>query len=196
MPRLYIIPTEAPNAFATGRNPKHAAVAATQGILKVLSKQELRGVLAHELAHVKNRDILITTIAATIAGVIGYLASMAQWAAIFGGFGGNRDDNNSLLGLLMLAILTPIIATIIQLAISRSREFLADARGASFIKDGHSLAEALEKLERSHKRIGFGSETTSSLFIVNPFKGQALWQLFSTHPPTHERIKRLRAMKF
>ncbi|MBI4441141.1 zinc metalloprotease HtpX [Candidatus Woesearchaeota archaeon] len=198
MPRVYIIPTGTPNAFATGRNPHHAAVAATEGILRILDKDELRGVLAHELSHVKNRDILIATIAATIAGVISSIASMAQWAVIFG-VGGRDEDNNglaNLVGLLFLAILTPIIATIIQLAISRSREYLADESGARLTKNPEALARALEKIERSvmHNPMPFGTEATSSLFIMNPFTTKGLFALFSTHPMTEERTKRLRAM--
>lgn len=198
-PRVYIILTQTPNAFATGRNPKHAVVAATEGILKLLDDRELRGVLAHEIGHVKNRDILITTIAATIAGVISYLASMAQWAAIFGGFGGRDDrDGGGMIQLLVLAIITPLIAMLLQLAISRSREYLADKSGAEYIGNGHALADALEKLERGNKvhPMHHGTPATSSLFIVNPFSGGALLALLSTHPPMDERIKRLRAMKF
>lgn len=195
MPRVYIIPADTPNAFATGRNPKHAAVAATEGILKILDKDELRGVLAHEISHVRNRDILVATIAATIAGVISYLASMAQWGLFFGG----RDDergNGNVLGLLFLAIVTPLIATIIQLAISRSREYLADESGAHLIKNPDALARALEKIERNvmHNPMPFGSQATASLFITNPFTLRGMTSLFSTHPPTEERAKRLRGM--
>jgi len=195
MPKLYIIPSEQANAFATGRNPKHAIVACTHGIMKLLSKDELKGVLAHEISHVKNRDILIATVAATIAGVISWLASMARWGAIFGGFGG-RDDNNNIISLLVLSIVTPIIALIIQLAISRSREFLADETGAKTIHNPYALASALEKIEASvhHHPLKFGSPATSSLFIANPFKGKGLMNLLSTHPPTEERVKRLRSM--
>ncbi len=198
-PKVYIIPTEAANAFATGRSPKHAAVACTEGIMKLLTDKELKGVIAHEISHVKNRDILVTTIAATIAGVISYLAHMAQFAAIFGG--GRRDDNRgggNAITLLALAIITPIIAVILQLAISRSREFLADHSGALTIKDGEPLASALAKLDKAALRhkMGMGNEATASLFIVNPLKGQALMSLFSTHPSLDERVRRLRAMKF
>ncbi len=198
-PKVYIIPTEAANAFATGRSPKHAAVACTEGITKLLTDKELKGVIAHEISHVKNRDILVTTIAATIAGVISYLAHMAQFAAIFGG--GRRDDNKgggNAIALLAIAIITPIIALILQLAISRSREFLADHSGATTIKDGGPLASALAKLDKAalHHKMGMGNEATASLFIVNPLKGQALMSLFSTHPPLEARIKRLKEMKF
>lgn len=196
MPKLYIIPTNTPNAFATGRNPLNAVVACTEGILKLLTNDELRGVLAHELSHVKNRDMLVTTIAATIAGVISYAASMARWSAFLGG-GNNREGNNNLLGLLMIGIITPILALIIQLAISRSREYLADESGAKIIHDGEPLATALEKIEKSvamHPML-FGNTATSSLFIVNPFRASAFFQLLSTHPPTKERTKRLRSMK-
>ncbi len=194
MPKLFIVPTQTPNAFATGRNPKHSAVACTEGILELLTEKELKGVLAHEMSHIKNRDTLIMTIAATIAGVISYVASMARFGAMFG----NRDDrNNNLIGLLVIAILAPLIALIIQLAISRSREYLADETGAKTIKDSGSLASALEKLERGVKYnpLKFGTEATSSLFIVNPFKASALLALFSTHPPLKERVKRLKEMK-
>lgn len=195
MPKVYIIPANNLNAFATGRSPKNAAVAATEGIIRNLTKEELKGVMAHELSHVKNRDTLIATIAATIAGVISYLAYMTRFAAMFG----NRDNENSgnIFALLGLAILTPIIATIIQLAISRSREYIADESGARMIKNPEALARALEKLELHNKAhpMMFGSPATSSLFIVNPFRGQALLNLFSTHPQVQERVKRLRALK-
>jgi len=196
MPRVYIIPADTPNAFATGRNPKHAAVAATEGILKILDKEELRGVLAHEISHVRNRDILVATIAATIAGVINYLASMAQWGLFFGGRDNERGSGN-ILGVLFLAIVTPLIATIIQLAISRSREYLADESGAHLIKDPDALARALEKIERNvmHNPMPFGNQATASLFITNPFTLHGMVSLFSTHPPTEERAKRLRRMK-
>ncbi|MBI2548330.1 zinc metalloprotease HtpX [Candidatus Woesearchaeota archaeon] len=195
MPKIYIIPSSTPNAFATGRNPKHAAVACTEGILKLLTKEELKGVIAHEVAHIKNRDILIQTIAATIAGVISYVAMMARWSAIFGF--GDRDRDSNLLELLVLAILTPIIATLIQLAISRSREYIADETGARTIRNPKSLASALAKLEKGiqHDPMHFGSPATSSLFIANPFNAKGFTNLLSTHPPMEERIKRLEAMK-
>ncbi|MBU2561281.1 MAG: zinc metalloprotease HtpX [Nanoarchaeota archaeon] len=198
MPKVYIIPSDSPNAFATGRNPKNAVVACTEGIMRLLSKDELKGVIAHEVAHIKNRDILIQTIAATIAGVISYVAMMARWAAIFGGFGGDRNNNGGgILGWLALAILAPIIALIIQLAISRSREYLADETGAKTIHNPLALASALEKLEHGiHKNpLRFGNPTTSSLFIANPFSAKGLTSLFSTHPPMDERIRRLRKMQ-
>lgn len=198
MPKLYIIPTQTPNAFATGRNPNHAAIACTEGILQLLGKDELRGVLAHEVSHIKNRDILVQTVTATIAGVISYIASMAQWAAIFGGFGGrDNEQGNNLISLLVLAILTPLIATIIQLAISRSREYLADETGAKTIKNPHALASALAKLEQGVKQnpLRFGNPTTASLFIANPFSARGMVGLFSTHPPMEKRIARLKGMK-
>ncbi|MBI2659199.1 zinc metalloprotease HtpX [Candidatus Woesearchaeota archaeon] len=196
MPKVYVIPTNSPNAFATGRNPSHAAVAATEGIMKILDEDELKGVIAHEFAHIKNRDILISTVAGTIAGIISYIANMFMWSAMFGG----RDDDRggNAIGLLLLAIITPIIASIIQLAISRSREYIADETGAKFVKNGNSLADALEKIE---KNVGinpmrFGNQSTAHLFISNPFRGQAFIKLFLSHPPTQERTRRLRGMKF
>lgn len=197
MPKLYIVESANPNAFATGRSPKHAAVACTTGILNLLSKSELRAVLAHEMSHVKNRDMLVTTVAATIAAVISYVATMAQWAAIFGGFGGRDNDNNNIATLLVLAILTPIIAAILQLAISRSREYLADETGARTIKDPHSLASALQKLETgiAHNPMRNANSTTSSLFFANPFRMGGFTSLFSTHPPIKERVKRLHELK-
>jgi len=194
-PKIYLLPIETPNAFATGRSPEKAAVACTQGILRILNKEELEGVIAHELAHIKNRDTLIATIAATIAGVISYLAFMARFAAIFGG---GRDRNGSTFELLFLAILTPIIAVIIQLAISRSREYLADERGAGFLQNAKGLASALQKLHLSarHNPFQFGNKATASLFIVNPFSARGLAGLFSTHPPMEERVKRLQRLTF
>jgi heat shock protein HtpX len=195
-PKLYIVPTQTPNAFATGPSPKKAVVACTEGIMSLLDHNELKGVLAHELSHVKNRDMLVTTVAATLAAVISYLAMMARWAAIFGG-GRDRDNGGSILGLLALAILAPIIALILQLAISRSREYLADETGAKTIKDSRALASALNKLEHGCRAKPLkGNSTTSSLFIVNPFRGGGLVSLFSTHPPTKERVSRLMKMKF
>lgn len=193
-PKVYIIPTQTPNAFATGRDPKHAAIAVTEGILQLLSEKELEGVIAHEIAHIKNRDILIATIAATIAGAISFIAMLARWSAIFGG--GRRGSRG--LELLFLAILAPIIALIIRLAISRSREFLADETGAKTIRESKSLASALRKLELANKvhPLRFGSETTAHMFIVNPFRASLLLKLFSTHPPVDERIKRLNKLKF
>ena len=194
-PALYIVPTETPNAFATGPSPKKAVVACTEGILKLLTDNELKGVLAHELSHVKNRDMLVTTIAATMAAVISYLASFARYAMIFGNHR-DRDNSGNLIASLLLVILAPIIALLLQLAISRSREYLADETGAKTIKDPKGLATALSKLEHGCKaRPMRGNPTTSSLFIVNPFTAQGLVSLFSTHPPTSERIKRLEEMK-
>lgn len=196
-PKIYIVPSENPNAFATGRNPKHAAVAVTKGLLNLLTEKELKGVISHEIAHIKNRDILISTVAATIAGTISFLAYMARWAAIFGGIRGD-GRGRSIIELLVLAILTPIIATIIRLALSRSREYLADETGAKIIKDSESLASALARLEEAskHKPMFFGNETTSHMFIVNPFRKSFLTAIFSTHPPVKERIKKLKEMKF
>ncbi|MBI4149386.1 zinc metalloprotease HtpX [Candidatus Woesearchaeota archaeon] len=197
-PKLYIIPASHANAFATGRNPQHAVVAVTEGILKILDKDELKGVLAHELSHVRNRDILIATIAATIAGVISYIAMLARWSALFG-FGG-RDRDNNIIELLVLAILTPLIAILIQLAISRSREYLADESGARLMQTGKPLASALQKLEKStaHNPLPFmgATESTAHLFITNPFRGGAWVHLFLTHPPTKKRVERLEGMRF
>lgn len=195
MPKVYLVPTDSPNAFATGRNPEHAAVACTEGILKLLNKEELKGVIAHELSHIKNRDTLIQVVAATIAGVIAYLAMFARFAAIFGG---SRNRNGRGFEVLALAILTPIIAIIIQLAISRSREYLADATAAKALKNSDGLASALAKLEQGikHHPLRFGSPSTSNIFIANPFSARGLSSLFSTHPPMHNRIKKLRSMEF
>jgi len=197
MPRIYIIPTETPNAFATGRNPEHAAVAATQGILRILNEEELEGVLSHELAHVRNRDTLISTVAATLAGVIVMLARMAMWMPFFGGGGRDEEDRGGgMLGFLFLAILAPIAATLIQLAISRSREFQADESGAQLSHKPYALASALQKLEVAATRLPMDANpATSHLFIVNPLRGDALFRLFSTHPPIEERIARLRALR-
>jgi heat shock protein HtpX len=199
MPKVYLIPSKTPNAFATGRSPSNAAVAATEGILDLLNETELKAVIAHEMGHVKNRDILITTIAATIAGVISYVASMMRYAALFGGFGG-RDDRRGpgLFELLALTIVTPLIATLLQLAISRSREFLADETGARITRNPNALADALLKIEAGVKAhpMTLGNEATSSLFIANPFRGNMLLNLFSTHPPIKERVDKLRKMKF
>ena len=189
-PKIYIIPSQTPNAFATGRNPKHSAVAVTQGILNQLTKRELKGVLAHEIAHIKNRDILISTIASVLAGTIAYVASMARFAAIFGG----RDDGVSIIEVIVISILAPLIALILQLSISRSREFLADHTGAKLTKDPNSLADALISISNSPSKMNFGTEATSSMFILNPFKKRGISKLFSTHPPTEERVKKLRNM--
>ena len=200
MPKVYIIPGAFSNAFATGRSIKHAAVACTQGILGLLNDSELRGVIAHEISHIKNKDILVQSIAATIAGIISYIAAIARWGAIFGGFGGRDRDGPNILEFLVLAILTPILATLIQLAISRSREYLADESGARLMHSGLGLASALEKLDADIKRKPLMSnsttETTSHLFIASPF-GREGWlvNLFMTHPPMAKRIKRLRSMQ-
>lgn len=195
MPRVYIIPDDSPNAFATGRNPQHAAVAATQGILRLLTPVELKGVLAHEIGHVLNRDILISTIAATLAGAIMILANMARWAAIFGG-GQDDDEGPGILGMIVMSIIAPIAAMLIQMAISRSREYLADETGAHLAHNPESLARALEKLERGTQVAPMDANpATAHMFIVNPLTGQRLMNLFSTHPPIEERIARLRAMR-
>ncbi len=197
-PRVYIIPQETPNAFATGRNPKHAAVAVTAGILRLLSTEELMGVLSHELAHIKNRDILISSIAAVLAGAISYLANMAQWGLLFGGFGGSDDDDNPLgiVGVILMMILAPIAAMLIQMAISRSREFLADATGAKILGDPVPLASALKRLEEWNHRLPMQvNPATAQMYIVNPLAGGSFANLFSTHPPIEERINRLLAMK-
>ena len=197
-PKVYVIDSPVANAFATGRNPKHAAIAVTKGIMDLLTADELKGVLSHEAAHIKNRDILISTVAGTIAGVISYVAAVARWSAIFG-FGGKDRDNN-LLELLALAIITPLIATLIQLAISRSREYIADTTGSRFLHSGLGLASALEKLQSHSKRFFFPltgtTQATAHLFITNPLKGAGLMHLLSTHPSTHERIRRLRSQTF
>jgi heat shock protein HtpX len=199
MPKVYIIPSEGPNAFATGRNPENAAVAATEGILRILSPEELEGVMAHELAHVQNRDTLISTIAATFAGAISLLGSMLQWAAIFGaGRGEDEEGGGGLIGGLALAIIAPMAAMLIQMAISRSREYHADASGARISGKPLALAGALRKLQLASTRMPMQEATpsTSHLFIVNPLTGASMLKLFSTHPPMEERIARLEAMAF
>ncbi|MCX6833014.1 MAG: zinc metalloprotease HtpX [candidate division Zixibacteria bacterium] len=197
MPKVYLIPTDTPNAFATGRNPEHAAVAVTRGIMNILTENELRGVLGHELAHVKHRDILIGTIAAVFAGAISILAHMAQWAAIFGGGRSDNERGGGGLGLLAMAIVAPIAALLIQMAISRSREYLADEDGARFHGNPRDLSSALAKLQRGAERIPMqATPATAHMFIVNPLTGRGLMSLFSTHPPMEERIKRLEAMRF
>jgi heat shock protein HtpX len=199
MPKVYIIPSEGPNAFATGRNPQNAAVAATEGILRILSPEELEGVMAHELAHVQNRDTLISTIAATFAGAISMLGSMLQWAAIFGtGRGEEEEGGGSLMGSLAMAIIAPMAAMLIQMAISRSREYHADASGARICGNPLALAGALRKLQQAATMMPMQEATpsTSHLFIVNPLAGASLLKLFSTHPPMEERIARLEAMTF
>ena len=198
MPKVYIIPSDASNAFATGRNPKHAAVAATEGILRLLTREELEGVMAHELGHVRNRDILIGTIAATIAGAISMLANMAQWAMIFGG--GRRDDDEGrggMIGAIAMIILAPIAAALIQMAISRSREYEADATGARICGNPLWLANALRKLHAGSQRVPLDANpATAHMFIVNPLRGGGLVKLFSTHPPIEDRIARLESMLY
>jgi heat shock protein HtpX len=196
-PRVYVIDNDSPNAFATGRNPSHAAVAVTTGAMKLLDYDELKGVLAHELSHVGNRDILIGSVAATLAGVIMMLANMARWAAIFGG--GGRDSEGrggNALGLIAMSILAPIAAMLIQMAISRSREYEADRSGANLAGNPMGLARALEKLQKASQRVPMqeAGAATAHMFIVNPLSGRSLLNLFSTHPPIEERIKRLRSM--
>jgi len=196
MPRVYLIPSETPNAFATGRNPQHAAVAVTEGSMRILDEEELEGVLAHELSHVKNRDVLIATIAATLAGAITYLAHMAQWAMIFGGRRDDEEEGGGVLGGILMVILAPIAAMLIQMAVSRAREFQADATGARLAGKPWGLAKALEKLEMASKAVPMdASPATAHLFIVNPLSGRSLLRLFSTHPPIEERIARLRSMR-
>ncbi len=193
MPKVYIVDTPMPNAFATGRNPSHAAVAATTGIMRILDRDELEAVMAHELSHVRNRDTLISSVAATIAGVITFVANMAQWSLIFGG---NDDDGGNIVGVIAMAILAPIAAMIIQMAISRSREFGADAGGAELTGHPMALASALSKLEGASGRVQADvNPSTAHMFIVNPLKGKKLASLFSTHPSTEERIARLSAMQ-
>src|SRR6058998_1185534 len=198
MPRVYLIASDSPNAFATGRSPEHAAVAVTEGILRLLTPDELRGVLAHELSHVKNRDTLISAIAATLAGVIMMIARMAQWAAIFGGMRRDeREEGGGALGFLVMVIVAPIAAMLIQLAISRAREYEADATGARLSHAPGSLAGALEKIAVASGRIPLpAGPATAHLWIVNPLRGNWLANLFSTHPPIEERIRRLRSMAY
>ncbi len=199
-PEVYMIPVEVPNAFATGRNPEHGVVAVTAGLRRLLNREELKGVIAHEMAHIKNRDILISSIAATIVGAISYLAQMAQWTLFFGGMGGRDDEENSLnplalVGLIVGIIVIPIAATLIQLAISRSREFLADESGARYIRNPLALASALEKLEAWNRAYPLNPNPAhAQLYIVNPLSGKSLFKLFSTHPPIEERVARLRAL--
>lgn len=199
MPRVYIIPTDTPNAFATGRNPEHAAVAATEGILRILTPEELEGVIGHELGHVRNRDILISTVAATLAGAIMMLARIAQFSAFFGGGRTSEDDEGGaggILGLIVLAVLAPLAAMLVQMAISRSREYQADAAGARISRKPRALADALEKLERAAQAVPMDAHpSTAHLFIVNPLTGGSLLRLFSTHPPVEERVARLRTMR-
>ncbi len=202
MPKLYVIPSHTPNAFATGRNPANAAVAVTAGITRLLTPRQLEGVIAHELAHVKNRDILIATIAAAVAGLIASLGHIIQWGAIFGGVGRSSDDDRgggNVFAALAWAILAPIVAMIIQLAVSRSREYGADAAGAELVGDPEPLAEALLALEKGNEAIPYehGGPATAHLFIVNPFAGgaQRMMKLFSTHPSTEDRVRKLRELR-
>jgi len=197
MPRVYLIQADTPNAFATGRDPQHAAVAVTEGIMRILDDDELEGVLAHELSHVKNRDVLIATIAATLAGAITYLAHMAQWAAMFGGRSGDDEEGGSNpFALILMAVLAPIAAMLVQLAVSRAREFQADATGAKIAGRPAGLARALEKLHVANQAVPMAANpSTAHLFIVNPLSGSVLMRLFSTHPPIEERIARLRRMR-
>ncbi|HEX5608241.1 MAG TPA: zinc metalloprotease HtpX [Candidatus Binatia bacterium] len=200
MPRVYIIPEETPNAFATGRNPEHAAVAVTHGIRRILDRRELTAVLGHELSHVKHRDILVSSIAATLAGAISYLAHMAQWAAIFGGGGRDREEGGgNIFGLLFMMIVAPLAAMLIQMAVSRSREYMADEGGAKVTSDPLALASALRKLQMGAQNIPMQvsdatATSTAHMFIVNPLSGGGIANLFSTHPPMEERIARLEAM--
>jgi heat shock protein HtpX len=195
MPKVYIIPDSSPNAFATGRNPEHAAVAATDGILQILTDTELEGVIAHELAHVKHRDILISSVAATIAAAIMMAARTAQFAAMFGGYGGRgdgRDRGNNPIALLAMIILAPLAAALIQMAISRSREFSADAGGAQIAGNPYGLADALRKIDAVAKRVPMDANpATAHMFIIKPFSGAGLTSLFSSHPPTEARIRAL-----
>jgi len=195
MPKVYIIPEEAPNAFATGRNPRHAAVAVTQGLLGMLNREEVKGVLAHELGHVRNRDTLIMTVAATIGGALSMLANMAMWGAIFGSSSDDEEEGGGI-GALLGIIFAPIAAALIQMAISRSREFLADERGARLSGNPMALASALRKIEAWSQRAPMhtGTPATAHLFIINPFSAGGLSRLFSTHPPTAARVERLEAM--
>jgi heat shock protein HtpX len=198
MPRLYVIPSDTPNAFATGRNPEHAAVAVTSGIVNILSREELEGVISHELSHVKNRDILISSVAAMIAGAISQLAHMAQWAMLFGGMNRDRDDEGrggGALGGLVMIIVAPIAAMLIQMAISRSREYQADATGAKICGRPLSLANALLKLETANHRLPMEvNPAQAQMYIVNPLTAGGIATLFSTHPPIAERVQRLKEM--
>jgi heat shock protein HtpX len=194
MPRVYVIPDASPNAFATGRNPEHAAVAATQGILQVLNDTELEGVIAHELTHVKHRDILISSVAATIAATIMMAARMAMYAGMFGGFGGrdDRDRGSNPIALLAMMILAPLAAALIQMAISRSREFAADAGGAKIAGNPYGLVDALKKIDAISKRVPMdASPATAHMFIIQPFSAGGLASLFSSHPPTEARVRAL-----
>jgi heat shock protein HtpX len=194
-PKVYVMPGQTPNAFATGRNPEHAAIAVTEGLLQLLQRDELGGVIGHELGHIKNRDILISSIAAVMAGAISYLATMAQWAMIFGGGGNDDKGRSNLFAMLAMMIIAPLAAAIIQMAISRNREYLADATGAKICGHPISLANALQRLEDYNHRLPLKvNPATAQMYIVNPLAGGTMARLFSTHPPIRERIKRLQAM--
>lgn len=198
MPGVYIIPSDSPNAFATGRNEHHAVVAVTESIMRILNRDELEGVIAHELSHIKDRDILIGSVAATLAGAVVMLANMAKWGAIFGGLGNrdSEDEGGGIIGLIVMAVLAPIAAMIIQMAVSRSREYLADSEGAQLSGKPLGLAGALEKLSRASQVVPMDANpSTAHMFIVNPLTGRSLMNLFSTHPPIEERIARLRSMR-
>lgn len=196
MPKVYITPSDQPNAFATGRNYNHSAVAVTEGLLRLLNKQELEGVMAHELAHIKNRDVLVGTIAAALAGAISMMASAFQWAAIFGMGRSDDEEGGSMAGGLIMAFIAPIAAMIIQMAISRSREYMADATGAQIAGNTDGLSNALLKLESGAQRIPMQvNPGTSHLFIINPLSGASMAKLFSTHPPIQERVEKLRQMR-
>lgn len=196
MPKVYVIPDMSPNAFATGRNPQHAAVAATEGIMRILSESELEGVIAHELAHVKHRDILISTIAATLAAAIMMLARMAQFAALFGGGRDDREGGANPLALLAMMIVAPLAALLIQMAISRQREFAADRGGAEIVGSPMGLAQALRRIEAGVKQVPMDANpATAHMFIMKPFSGRGLMNLFSSHPSTEERVKALMAMR-
>jgi len=196
MPKVYIMEQDQPNAFATGRNPEHGVVAVTTGIMRILTREELEGVIAHELAHIKHRDILVSTVAAAIAGAISYLAQMAQWAMIFGGGRSDDDEGGSPIASLVMMIVGPIAAMLVQMAISRSREYGADAGGARIAGNPQYLADALKKLHMASQRIPMDANpATSHMFIVNPLTGGGILKLFSTHPPIEERVARLESMR-
>ncbi len=197
MPKVFVVPESTPNAFATGRNPQHAVVAATEGIMNILSREELMGVMAHEMSHVKHRDILIGSITATLAGAISYTAQMAQWAMLFGGFGGDDEEGGSNIFVMIITMIcAPIAAMLVQMAVSRSREFAADRGGAELCGNPHYLASALRKLEAANRQSPMRNvnDATAHMFIVNPLSGKGLQSLFSTHPPMDERVRRLEAM--
>jgi len=196
MPRVYLIPNDTPNAFATGRSPEHSAIAVTEGIMRILDQDELEGVLAHELSHVKNRDVLISTLAATLAGAITYLAHMPQWSAMFGGRRDDDEGGSNPIAMIAMAIVAPIAAMLVQMAVSRAREYQADATGAHLAGRPWGLAKALEKLQMAQQVAPMNANpATAHLFIVNPLSGRTLMSLFSTHPPLEARVARLRAMK-